>query len=299
MLFWQLKIFDAVVKQGGFTSAAKYLRLSQPAVSSSIRRLEEELGVELFSRFGKRVHLTDTGKIVEKYVSRLQMNLDEMRSEIDELRGFNRGQLLCAAGTTIGVYVLPKTLVDFKKRFPNIELRLRINRTNEAERKVLANEVDLGLVAGRITDTFSLRILPFFKDELVVITSPNHPLAKHFRVAPERLKDFPLILRAKNAPTRELIESCFQKAGIAYCCGMELESTEAIKRGVSQGLGIGIVPLAAMQWEIKSRLLVPVRISGHEIKREFKVIIHKSKRLSGPLKIFLGLLGLKEHQLNL
>jgi len=294
MLLWQLKVFHAIVEHGGFTHAGEYLHLSQPAVSNNVKKLETELGIELFSRYGKRIQVTEAGKIVERHVSGLLAALESLKSEIDELRGFQTGHLYCAAGTTIGVYILPKILVDFKKRFPNIETRIFLARTAEAERRLLANEVDFAFVAGRVTNTSNLRVIPFFHDELVIIAPPSHPIAKHSKVAPERLKDFPLILREKGAPTRVLIETSLQKAGISYRCGMELDSTEAIKRGVSQGLGISIVPLAAVEWEIQYKLLVPVRISGHDMKREFKVIIHKGKRISSPMKIFLELLGVQK-----
>ena len=291
MLLAQLKVFHAILKHGSFTHAGEYLHLSQPAVSSSIKRLEEELGVELFHRFGKQVQLTEAGKVLERHVSRLLASFETLKSEIDEIRGFQASRLSCAVSTTIGVYILPKVVVDFKKRFPDVEARVFFASTAEAERKVIANEVDFGLVAGRVTNITSLKIFPFLNDELVIIAPPGHPIAKHSKVGPERLREFPLILREKGAPARILIETSLRKAGISHRCGMELDSLEAIKRVVSEGLGISIVSLAATAREIQSKFLVPVRISGCEIRREFKVIIQKGKRLSNPLKTFLALLG--------
>ena len=114
----QLKAFSAVVKKGGFERAMESIHLSQPAISIRVKELEKQLGTELFKRLGRRIELTDAGRIVAEYTDRVMIVLDEMILAIDELKGFKRGQLRCGATTTIAVHLLPKVLVQFKKNIP-------------------------------------------------------------------------------------------------------------------------------------------------------------------------------------
>ena len=126
MISYQLKMFEAVVGHGGFNRASKYLRLSQPAISANIKKLEEELGIRLFERLGRSIQLTDAGKSVEEYVNRLTAVATEMRQAVDKIKGIEVASLRCSAATTVGIYLLPKLLVQFKKQFPKVEMQLSL-----------------------------------------------------------------------------------------------------------------------------------------------------------------------------
>ncbi|MBI2989453.1 MAG: LysR family transcriptional regulator [Deltaproteobacteria bacterium] len=289
----RLEAFKAVVRHGGFERATESIHLSQPAISKRIKELEKQLGVELFGRVGRKGHLTDAGRIVEEYASRLMIVVGEMNQAIDELKGLQRGQLRCGATKTIAVHLLPKILVQFKRAFPNIELRLLVGRNADIEKMILANEVDIGLVPGTITNPANLRIFHFLTDEFVLTTPCDHPLAKLHRVSLKQLENFPLILREKGSFTRRIIDESFREAGIPHRCMMQIETTEALKKAVAEGLGCSIISLCSTQTERKAGILAYARISGTPMKREFRAIIHKDKSLSGPIKPFLDLLGIK------
>lgn len=290
MISYQLKIFQAVAGHGGFNRASKYLRLSQPAISVNIKKLEEELGTPLFERLGRSIQLTDAGKIVEEYVNRLTGVATEMREAIDHMKGIEVGPLRCGAATTVGIYLLPKILVQFKKQFPKVETQLSLEHSRRTEDRVLANELDLGFVNDSFETSSRLETRNSFTDELVMITLRNHRFAEHRKVSPKRLGELPLILGPKNSHTRKIIEQHLDAAGIPYRCVMEVDNTEVIKAAVSEGLGMSIISLARIQQEIKNGLLLPVRISGISIKRQFKLIMLKNKTRSDPMKAFLGLL---------
>ena len=198
MLIDQLKAFHAVVTHGGFERATESIHLSQPAISIRVKELEKQLGVELFSRVGRRIHLTDAGRIVDEYTTRLMILLTEMNEAIDDLKGLQRGQLRCGAPTTIAVHLLPRPLVQFKKRFPNIEIKLLVGSTAEAEKKILADELDIGLVAGKIGNPGQFKVFHYLTDEFVLIMPLDHPLAKCRWVSLKQIVDIPLILRENS-----------------------------------------------------------------------------------------------------
>jgi DNA-binding transcriptional LysR family regulator len=291
MLLQQLKIFHAVAKHSGFSRASEYLGLSQPALSISIKKLEDDFGIQLFERFGRRIRLTDAGKIVEEYVARIMCDVSEMRQAVDEIKGLEGGQLRCGAVTTVAIYLLPKTLVAFRKRFPKVETQLFVGRGAEIAKKVLSNELDLGFVGGAEPTSSTLNVRGYFTDELVVITSRDHFLAGVERVSPKRLSGLPLILGRKESYVRKMIEQNLEAAAIQCRHVMEVENTEVIKAAVAEGLGISIISLARIPHEIKNGLLIPIRILGVPMKREFWVIMRKGKVPSGPMKAFLELVG--------
>ncbi len=290
MIPYQLRIFQAVVKHGGFNRASKSLRLSQPAISVNIKKLEEELGTELFERLGRTIQLTHAGRVVKEYVTRLTDVLTEMQQAIDEIKGLEIGQLRCGAATTVGIYLLPRILVQFKKRFPKVETQLSLEQSRKIEERILSNDLDLGFVNDSFGTSSRLETRSSFTDELVIITPRNHNLAGFRKVSPKRLGNLPLILGPKNSYTRKIIEKHLATATIPYRCVMEVDNTEVIKAAVSEGLGISIISLARIQQETKSGLLVPIRISGLSMTRQFKLILHKNRNLSKPMKAFLELL---------
>lgn len=298
MILEPFRIFQAVAKQGGFSRASKHLRLSQPAISINVKKLEDELDVKLFERVGRSVRLTGAGKVVEEYATRLAGTLTELRQIIEDMKGLEGGQLRCGAATTVGIYLLPKILLQFKKRFPKVETQLSVERSGQIEDKILSYDLDLGFVGDNFGVSSRLKTHTSFTDELVMIIPRNHSLAGSRRVSPKRLIDLPLILGPKDSYTRNVIEENLDRAAIPYRCVMEVENTEVIKAAVLEGLGISIISLGRIQQEIKTGLLMPVRISGISIRRQFKLIMLKDKTLSNPMKAFLELLsssGLYSH----
>jgi LysR family transcriptional regulator, low CO2-responsive transcriptional regulator len=293
MLLDQLKAFNAVINHGGFERATESIQLSQPAISIRIKELEKRFGVELFNRVGRRVQLTDAGRVVEEYAARLLILISEMDQSIDELKGVQRGQLRCGAPTTIAVHLLPRALVKFKKQFADVEVKLFVGSTAEAEKKIVADELDIGLVAGIINNPSQFKIFHYLTDEFVLITPTNHPLAKFRRVALKQIANLPLILREKGSLPRSIIDESFGAEGVSYRCIMEIASSEAMKRAVAEGLGCSIVSLCSVETEIKIRALACIRISGTPIKREFQAILHKDRKILGPVKPFLELLNVK------
>jgi DNA-binding transcriptional LysR family regulator len=228
-----------------------------------------------------------------EYTARVTIVLSEMNLAIDELKGSQRGQLRCGATTTIAVHLLPKVLVQFKKRFPKVEIKVNVEKTVEIEKRILADELDVGLVSATMSNPSSFNIVSFLTDEFVLITPSNHPLAKHRRVSLKQISEIPLVLRDKGSFPRLIVDESFRAAGIPYRCMMEIETSEALKKAVAEGLGCSITPLCSIQLEKQTGALAYARISGSPMKREFRAITHKDRKLLGPVKPFLELLSVK------
>jgi len=291
MIPHELKIFLGIIEHGGFNRASKHLRLSQPAISANIKKLEDNLEIKLFERLGRTVELTNAGKLVEQYTVRLTALLTELQHAIADAKGHGVGQLRCGAATTVGIYILPRILVQFKKQFPKVETQLSLDQSRTIQDRILSNELDLGFVNDSFSIASSLETRATIQDELVMITPPEHYLARTQKVSLKRLGDLPLILGPKNSYTRKIIEKFLDTTGIKYHCIMEVENTEVIKAAVSEGLGLSIISLARIRQEIKNHLVMPVRIVGLSMTRDFKLVIHRNRRIAAPLKAFLEILA--------
>lgn len=291
MLFDRLKAFHAVINNGGFERATQSIHLSQPAISIRVRELEKQLGVELLRRSRREIRLTDAGKIVADYAVRLMIIVDDMHRALEEVKGFDRGQLRCGATTTIAVHLLPRVLLQFKKRFPNVEMKVVVEKTAVIEKRIMADSLDVGLVSGTMKNPSMFNVHSFLTDEFVLITPPQHSLAKYRRVSLQQIAKLPLIFREHGSSPRLIIDQGFRAARISYQCMMEIETSEAVKKAVAEGLGCSIVPLCSIQLEKQTGALSFTRISGSPMTREFRAVTHKDRKQLGLVKPFLNLLS--------
>jgi len=286
----QLKILLAIAKHRSFTKAAQELHLSQPALSLHVKELEEEYGVDLFDRLGRSVTLTEAGKVVEDGAVRLFALIREMEEALAELKGLRHGHLLLGASTTPGVYLLPRVLSEFQRRYPGIELSVEVANTGKIERSILRDELDVGVVGGSLVAEEQLMVEPYLEDELVIIVPSGHPFAKKGKVNPKELKGQRFLVREEGSATRRVAEEALRQKGIEVELGMELGNTEAIKRAVAEGMGVAIVSIHAAEQELKTGRLRAVRIINLPIHRLLKIVYRRRKRLSLAAKAFLQLL---------
>src|SRR2546428_402194 len=150
MTLRQIETFLAVAREKSFSLGARRLNLSQPTCSEHVRDLEEELGVELFSRMGRKVSMTEAGRVLEEYADRVMSTLTDAQRVIGELDGLRHGSLVIGASTTPGIYVLPERIAAFRRRYPGIDVSLRIGNSLTIEERIRANELDFGVVGGHM-----------------------------------------------------------------------------------------------------------------------------------------------------
>jgi DNA-binding transcriptional LysR family regulator len=291
MTFRQLTSFLAVARERSFSRAARKIHLSQPTLSEHIHELERELGAPLFLRRARQVALTEAGRIFEPRAARVVGAADDARRAVLDLDGLTRGSLLIGAGTTPGVYVLPRVIAAFQSRYPGVELTLRIANSRVIEEEVRADRLDVGVVGGHVLGPGERCVAAGLLDELVLIVARNHPWARGGVVGHQRLASERLLIRESGSATRQVMERAFERAGIAMPRTMELDHTEAIKQSVMAGLGVAFVSIYAVAGEVRTRQLAVARVRGLRIRRHFHVIHGERRELSASARAFLPLLA--------
>jgi DNA-binding transcriptional LysR family regulator len=286
----QLSVFRAVARHQSFTRAAEELYISQPAVSAHVRELERLYGVELFEHVGRRVRLTEAGRLLAEYADRLLALVEESRRALDELKGLERGHLAVGASTIPGAYFLPEVLGRFQERHPGVEVALRIADTHQVLGMLRRGEVDLAVV-GESREEDGLRRQPYRSDELVLVVSPRHRWARDGLTDVAELGAAAFVLREQGSSTRENAEALLRRVGVVPRVAMEWASTEAIKKAVQAGLGVSILSANAVELEVTQGLLALVRHPDLRCRRQFYLVSHEDRRLSPAARAFAALLA--------
>ena len=264
----QLRIFQAVAAHGGYSRAAAALYLSQPGVSLQVKALEKSIGLPLFEKVGRTLHLTEAGRELLNYSERIFTLLDETQLVMEELGGGKRGTVKVAASTTAGIYVVPPALGAFHREFPGVELTLDVLNRHTVQKLLLDHEVDLA-VMGLIEDPHDLEVAEFIPNELVVIVSPRHHLAGKSQVLLDELSSEMFLMREVGSGTRIDTERLLANRGMHVRVGMELRSSGAIKQAVAADLGIAVMPLAALELELAAGRLEVLDVVGFPVHRHW------------------------------
>lgn len=292
MLNDSIRIFLTVVEKKSFSKAAKALFLTQPAISFQIQMLEDYYGTKLFDRVNRTINLTAAGELLLRYAEEMTKMQSQLEREMQELTGTVKGKMLIGASTTIGEYILPYVMGDFKKENPDVEMHLEIANTEEIEKRLTESSLDFGIVEGPVSNK-DINQEKFLDDELVLITPPDHPWAKLQSISVFELGTYPFITREKGSGTRYVMERALQEAGFNLSklnISMELGSTSAIKAAVQSGLGISIISKCAAKEKVKLGLISKATISDLRLSRQFTIITHKKKFRTQATEEFLSFL---------
>lgn len=238
-----LETFVMVAELQSFTAAARKLYMSQPAVSFQIKSLEEDLQITLFNRGDKRLNLTPAGKLMYPEAKKMVIRYQKIKAGIDDLRGLKTGHLVVGASTTPGEYMLPLLIGGFRKKYPGINVSLRVAGSGQVFQWLKDREIDICITGSAASGNW-LICKPWIDDELVLIVSPGHPWTKKGSAGIEEMMQEPFILREAGSGTRrsfeqKIIQGGFDPAGLNLC--MELGSTRAIITAVQAGLGVSVV----------------------------------------------------------
>ncbi|WP_321329003.1 selenium metabolism-associated LysR family transcriptional regulator [uncultured Ilyobacter sp.] len=286
MTLRKLEIFYCVAEKLNMTTVSKEMYISQPAISQMIKEMEEELGVKLFNRLGKRLYLTDEGELFKTY-SRRMMNLyQEFEEVLDEKKDLKKGKLKIGASSTIGIYVMPQIIREFIKDYPEIDISLKIGNTEDIANMILKNDIDMAFVEAEV-DMNEIKSEEIWKDELIIITHPDHKWGEYQEIDESDLKSEKFILREEGSGTRKVFEAAMKNNHIKYKESFTLGNTEAIKEIIMTGLGISCLSKLTVKKELDEGKLRGYKLKNFEIDREFNLIHHKDKHFSPLMKEFI------------
>jgi len=274
----RLQVFHTVARLLSFTRAAEALHMTQPAVTFQVRQLEEHFNTRLFDRTHNRISLTQAGTKVSHYAEGIFALYDEMENTVREMTGSVAGVLLLGASTTIAEYMLPSLLGAFKRKFPEVNIRLRVSNSDGIVSMVEGNDIDLGIVEAPVQNK-NLAVEVCQVDKLVAVLPPQHQLAGGDAVSPKTILRFPFIAREEGSGTRGVIMEYLREAGIAsdeLNVGMELGSPESIKGAVEAGMGVSILSRTTITKELALGTLVAAELSP-ALERPFSFVHQKQK----------------------
>lgn len=275
----QVHIFNIAARTLSITKTAKKMHLSQPSVSIQIKDLEDSLNVRLFDRINRKISLTDAGKTFFEYSERLLRLIDEINGVMNEFSSGDVGRLILGASSTVGIYVLPEFLGEFKELYPKAEIALNIQNRQEAVEQCVAGELDFAFMQDPPKHP-DLQTEFFMKDELVIVCSPKHRWANLGHLTMKTLSSEPeaIILREEGSGTRGLIEYVLKRYGIERKVTMELSSSEGIKRAVEANLGVAVLSMNVIRNEIEKKSLIALPISDLNTKRDFFIVRNKKRK---------------------
>ena len=277
----QLEHFLAIVEERTFTRAAERVSRTQPAVSQSIKKLEDEIGAPLFARDVHEVTLTEAGRVLAGYARRMVHLRDEAMRQVAELKTLKAGTLTLAAHESAGVYLLPTPLRAYLQQYPDIKVGIQRHPLAEIPRLVMDREVDLGFVKDE-TAFHELHCVEVHTDEMMLIASPEHALAHRGAVSVTDLADEPFILHHGCAATADLVLRLFARHSTRCRLVAELWSFENVKNFVQEGVGIAIVPGITVRQELRDGTLVRVPLKELTMPRRTLMIYREDGYLSKP-----------------
>lgn len=281
----KLKIFYAVAKRASFSLAGKDLCLSQPAISIQIRLLEDYFDVQLIERVGRNIKLTEAGEVLFSFAERIFEISQEAEMVIADYRKLGEGTLKIHTTRVLAKCYLPEILNGFKKSHPKIKLGLKAGNSQEAVDGVLNFESDIA-IAGRIPYDKKLLAVPFFKDQVVLVSSISNDLYEQKRINFKTLTGKPIIIREEGSGLRNFTFELFKKNEISFEFIMELGNDDAIKKAVEHGIGLSFMTYSMVKEEVERGILGVIELSDMKLTRDYDIVFHKARKASNLIKAF-------------
>jgi len=288
----KLKVFCTVAETKSFSKTSEIIHLTQPAVSLQIQALEEMYETKLFDRSSSKVTLTPAGEVLYKYAKDILALYVSAEKVIGEMTGLVKGSIAIGAGSTIGNYLLPSVISDFRKAHPKIKVHLFVANMQRIIELLNAGNISLGLVEGDVKRQ-KMVVEKLISDELLVIVPIHHPWSKRKDVSVAELIDEPFILREAGSGTRQTIEKFFARHGITpqnMKVSMVLGSTQAIKEAVENGLGVSIISRWSARKELRFGTLHTLNFKEEKMLRNFSLLTHRNSVSSHAIEEFLSYL---------
>jgi DNA-binding transcriptional LysR family regulator len=289
---FKLKVFRVVADLLSYRRAAEELHLTQPAVTSQIRSLEESLGIALFDRIGRETSLTPAGVTLLQYVRQIEAIANDAIAALAPFGGQEGAELSIGASHTIAVYLLPKLLTSLLREWPKLRIHVTGGSTNEVLHALTAHQIAIALIEAP-SHRPDLKIEVFGEDELVLIVRPDHPWAKKRTVRAAELVREPILLREVGSGMRQFVEGYLERNGVLrrqLRTVVDLNSTEGIIAAVEVGLGIGFVPYLAIEKALAHESVKVIHLDNGPIRRQLSIVLLNGPDPRGPVGQLLELL---------
>jgi len=285
MDLYQLETFLAVAQEKSFSRAAQRLHRTQSAISQTISRLEEELGETLFDRSSRDGTLTDAGRLLVEYAEELLNLRSEAHDALAELRQLHQGKLVIAANEFTVLCLLP-VLNEFHRLHPTIKIQVQRSLASQIQRLVVNHNVEFGVLSFKPDDE-QLSSIVFYKDELVFVVYPNHPLATAKNVSIRDLGAESFIAHNVLSPYRVKVIEAFKESKTQLNMNVELPTLESINEFVRMGSGVALVPRISVDAELRRGDLVEVPVSDFRLDRQMRIVSREGAPMSHAGKAFL------------
>lgn len=287
------KVFRDLVETQSFSKAAQLNLVTQSAVSQQVRAMEERFGIPLIERTSKKFGLTREGQMLYQTSRHVIQLYEGLQHQFQELRGVISGTIRVATVYSIGLHELPPYLKAFLKDYPQVNVHVEYRRSNQVYDDILQGTVDIGLVAFP-AQRKNIKIEPFRKDKLVLICSPENPLAKGSGVRLSEVAKAKFVAFESDIPTRRAVDRIFRERGLEVRPVMEFDNVETVKRAVEIDAGVSIVPRTTVEQELRNGTLKVIEMPGAEFHRPLGILYRNGRILSPALKKFLDTLRKKQ-----
>ncbi|MBI3900495.1 MAG: LysR family transcriptional regulator [Gammaproteobacteria bacterium] len=275
--FRQLAIFSSVAANRSFSRAAEDLHLTQPAVSMQVKQLEEWVGLPLFEQVGKRIYLTEAGTTLAHHANAIAQQLRATDEDLAALRGVRVGRLNIGVVNT-AKYFAPRLLAEFRRRCPNIELRLNVQNRERTIALLADNQIDLAIM-GSAPQEIDTIAEPFAEHPHVFIAMHDHPLANKRRIPPQALFRENFLVREPGSGTRLVTDRYFAEHKLRPTTMLEMDCNETIKQAVMAGMGIAFLSAHAVALELQVGRLARLSVTGTPVVSEWFAVRRTEKRL--------------------
>lgn len=287
------KIFSDLVESESFSRAAKLNGITQSAVSQQLRAMEKHFNILIVDRSQKQFRLTREGQKLYESAKEILYMYDKLNSELQEMKKVISGTIHISTVYSIGLHELPPYVKAFLAKYPEVNIRVEYRRANMVYEDILSNSIDLGLVAYPQNHK-QLEVLPFHDDILILVVSPEHPLADCKGVDIEDIAGQKFIGFEPDIPTRKATDQIFREANIESEPVMEFDNVETVKRAVEINAGIAILPQTTVVREVAQGLLKVVPFKSKVYKRPLALIHRKGRVLTPAMKKLIELLTSKD-----
>lgn len=277
-----LRVFLTVAEHGSFSEAGRRLHLTQPAISQSVQGLEKQLGIQLFTRQGRAVQLTEAGQVLVPMARELLTLTQRVEQTMLSLHGEVVGEMVVGCSTASGKYLLPGLIARFRHEYPQARINVLVTSRDSVIHKLLSGEAALG-VSSKMIEHYDLEYQDFFQDDVILVVPANHRWAHYRKIYPDDLLDEPIILREEASGTREVLRDGLLQCDISpdmLNVAMVLGNAEAIGMAVEEGLGVAFISRLAAARGIELGRLVEVQIEGMKLTRSLYMARNRRQPLT-------------------